>query len=157
MGPLGDKEKKAKVVGLIEKGVEEGAKLKLDGRKLNLNGTLPLDAFLNPSVFTEGSVDMTIGKEEIFGPVANVIRAKNFDDAVGMVESSIYGNAASIFTNKGRCAVLRRRRYPLGNSPFNDLYRFQQNRRHTEETSAQARVIAVGPRPGPVAQVCQTR
>jgi len=119
MGPLRDKEKKEKVVGFIEKGVEEGAKLKLDGRNLKLQGTWPTDAFLNPTVFTEGSVEMTIGREEIFGPVANVIRAKNLDEAIGMVESSVYGNAVSIFTNNGRWARELRYRASAGNVGIN--------------------------------------
>jgi malonate-semialdehyde dehydrogenase (acetylating)/methylmalonate-semialdehyde dehydrogenase len=49
----------------------------------------------------EWSVDTTIGKEEIFGPVANIIRVKNMDEAVDMVERSVFGNYASIFTNNG--------------------------------------------------------
>jgi malonate-semialdehyde dehydrogenase (acetylating)/methylmalonate-semialdehyde dehydrogenase len=119
MGPLRDKEKREKVVGFIEKGVEEGAKLKLDGRNLKLHGNWPHDAFLNPTVFSEGSVDTTIGREEIFGPVANVIRAKNLDEAIGMVESSIYGNAASIFTNSGRWAREVQYRVTAGNIGIN--------------------------------------
>ncbi len=119
MGPLRDKEKKEKVVGFIEKGVEEGAKLKLDGRNVKLQGEYPTDAFLNPTVFTEGSVDTTIGKEEIFGPVANVVRAKTLDEAIGMVESSPYGNAASIFTNNGRWARELQYRAPAGNIGVN--------------------------------------
>jgi len=119
MGPLRDKDKKAKVVKYIETGVDEGAKLKLDGRNLRISEGLPGDAFLNPTVFTEGSVDMTIGKEEIFGPVANMIRAKTLDDAIGMIESSPYGNAASIFTNRGKWARELQYRVNAGNIGVN--------------------------------------
>jgi malonate-semialdehyde dehydrogenase (acetylating)/methylmalonate-semialdehyde dehydrogenase len=62
---------------------------------------------------------MTIGRDEIFGPVANIIRAKNFDDAMGMVESSSYGNAASIFTNSGRWARELQYRATAGNIGIN--------------------------------------
>lgn len=119
MGPLRDKEKKDSVVGYIEKGIEEGAKLRLDGRNIKLVSDLPHDAFLNPTVFTDGSVDMTIGREEIFGPVANVIRAKNLDEAIDMIESSNYGNAASIFTNNGRWARELQYRASAGNIGIN--------------------------------------
>jgi malonate-semialdehyde dehydrogenase (acetylating) / methylmalonate-semialdehyde dehydrogenase len=119
MGPLRDKKKKENVVGFIEKGVEEGAKLRLDGRNLKLPADLPPDAFLNPTVFTEGSIEMAIGKEEIFGPVANIVRARNLDQAIDMVEKSAYGNAASIFTNNGRWARELQYRANAGNIGVN--------------------------------------
>ena len=119
MGPMRDKEKKQRVIGFIEKGVEEGAKLKLDGRNPKVVGNWPTDAFLSPTLFTEGSVDMTIGKEEIFGPVANIIRVKNMDEAVEMVESSAYGNCASIFTNNGAWARDLQYRVTAGNIGIN--------------------------------------
>ena len=104
MGPLQNAESKKRVIGFIEKGIEEGAKLLLDGRKLNLVGDVPETCFLNPTVFGDVAPGMTIGKEEIFGPVASIMRAKDLDEAMEMIHGNPYGNAASIFTGSGKMA-----------------------------------------------------
>ena len=102
MGPLRDTEKKQRLVGLVQKGVDEGAKLMLDGRNIKLIGDWPHDAFLNPSVFTEVTQDMYIAREELFGPIANIMRAKTLDEAIEMIHNNPYGNASSIFTQNGK-------------------------------------------------------
>ena len=104
MGPLQTLESKKRVIGFIEKGIEEGAKLLLDGRKLNLVGDVSETCFLNPTVFGNVTPSMTIGKEEIFGPVANIMRAKDLDEAIEMIHSNPYGNAVSIYTSSGKMA-----------------------------------------------------
>jgi malonate-semialdehyde dehydrogenase (acetylating)/methylmalonate-semialdehyde dehydrogenase len=104
MGPLRDAEKKKRLVEAIQKGIDEGAKLLLDGRNIKLVGDWPQDAFLNPSVFTEVTSDMYIGGEELFGPVAAIMRARNLEEAIDMVHSNPYGNASSIFTQNGKWA-----------------------------------------------------
>ena len=101
MGPLQTVNRKKRVAGYVEKGIEEGAKLTLDGRKYDSSG-YPKDCFLGPSVFEGVSHDMTIAKEEIFGPVMSVMRVSDLDDAIDAVNGSPYGNAASLFTNSGR-------------------------------------------------------
>ena len=104
MGPLRDNAKKKSVVSYIEKGLGEGAKLVLDGRQINLAGDWPQDAFLNPSVFEDVKPDMEISREEIFGPVASILKAKSLDEAIKIIHSNPYGNAASIFTSNGKLA-----------------------------------------------------
>jgi malonate-semialdehyde dehydrogenase (acetylating)/methylmalonate-semialdehyde dehydrogenase len=104
MGPLRDKEKKQRMLTYIEKGIEEGAKLVLDGRKIRLIGDWPHDAFLNPTVFTDVTPDMFIGREELFGPIASIMRAKNLDEAIEMVHKNPYGNSCAIFTQNGKWA-----------------------------------------------------
>lgn len=104
MGPLQNEESKKRVMGFIEKGISEGAKLTLDGRKLNLVGDVPETCFLNPSVFEDVTPGMTLAKEEIFGPVASVLRAGDLDECIEMINASSYGNAASIFTGSGKSA-----------------------------------------------------
>ena len=104
MGPLRDKSKKERITGFIEKGIEEGAKLRLDGRNVKLVGDWPHTCFLNPSAFEDVTPDMAIGREEIFGPVASIMRARSFDEAITMIHSNPYGNAASIFTSSGKWA-----------------------------------------------------
>ena len=104
MGPLRDKSKKERVLGYIEKGIEEGAKLRLDGRDVKFVGDLPDTCFIGPTVFEEVTLDMTIAKDEIFGPVANMMKARSLDEAVEMIHSNPFGNATSIFTASGKWA-----------------------------------------------------
>ncbi|MFC2051681.1 CoA-acylating methylmalonate-semialdehyde dehydrogenase [Chloroflexota bacterium] len=104
MGPMQSKDGKQRVVRYIEKGIEEGAKLLLDGRKPKITGDYPDTCFLNPSVFVNITPDMTIAREEIFGPVACVIRAENLSEAINMVNHSSYGNGNAIFTSSGKSA-----------------------------------------------------
>jgi malonate-semialdehyde dehydrogenase (acetylating)/methylmalonate-semialdehyde dehydrogenase len=104
MGPIQSKEKKQRITNLIQKGVEEGAKLLLDGRKLRIEENLPDTCFLNPTIFDSVTPEMTIGNTEIFGPVATIMRANNLDNALEMIHSLPFGQAASIFTSSGRWA-----------------------------------------------------
>jgi len=119
MGPIRDKSKKEKVLGYIEKGVEEGAKLRLDGRKVEIRGDLPDTCFLGPTVFEEVTLDMAIAKEEIFGPVANMMKANSLDEAIEMIHSNPFGNAASIFTGSGKWAREFQYRVECGNIGVN--------------------------------------
>jgi malonate-semialdehyde dehydrogenase (acetylating)/methylmalonate-semialdehyde dehydrogenase len=91
------------VLSYIEKGVAEGATLLLDGRSFKD----PKDSggwYLGPTIFDNVTPSMTIGKEEIFGPVLCIMRAKDFDEAVDIVRRHELGNATSIFTSSGRAA-----------------------------------------------------
>ncbi len=119
MGPLRDKSKKDSVIRFIEKGVEEGARLRLDGRKVKLAGDWPQTCFLNPTVFDEATPEMTIGKDEIFGPVASIMRARNLDQAVEIIHANPFGNAASIFTSNGKWARDFQYRVECGNIGIN--------------------------------------
>ncbi|MCK5563049.1 CoA-acylating methylmalonate-semialdehyde dehydrogenase [Candidatus Bathyarchaeota archaeon] len=104
MGPLRDIEKKKRLVGVVQKGIDDGAKLLLDGRNIKVIGDFPHDAFLNPSVFTEVTPDMYIGREELFGPIAAIMRAKTLEEAIDMIHGNPFGNASSIFTQNGKWA-----------------------------------------------------
>ncbi|MBE0478680.1 CoA-acylating methylmalonate-semialdehyde dehydrogenase [Candidatus Aerophobetes bacterium] len=104
MGPLQSEEAKKRVLGYIEKGIQEGAKLLLDGRKPKIEGAYPANCFLGPAVFDNVTADMSIAKEEIFGPVACIMRAKSLDEAIGMIHKNPFGNAACIFTSSGASA-----------------------------------------------------
>ncbi|MGQ9601892.1 MAG: CoA-acylating methylmalonate-semialdehyde dehydrogenase [Candidatus Bipolaricaulia bacterium] len=104
MGPLQSKDGKERVLSYIERGLEEGAELFLDGREPKIAGDYPKTCFLGPTIFTEVDPKMTIAKEEIFGPVACVLRAGDLEEALEMIHSNPYGNAAAIFTSSGRSA-----------------------------------------------------
>jgi malonate-semialdehyde dehydrogenase (acetylating)/methylmalonate-semialdehyde dehydrogenase len=119
MGPLRDKEKKAKVIRYIESGIKEGAKLRLDGRKFKVTGGYPDTCFLGPTIFDNVNPDMKIGSEEIFGPVMSVTRAKNLDEAIEMANANPFGNGHAIFTSSGKDAREFQYRVTSGNVGIN--------------------------------------
>jgi malonate-semialdehyde dehydrogenase (acetylating)/methylmalonate-semialdehyde dehydrogenase len=100
MGPLVTKEHLAKVTGYVDKGVSEGATLVVDGR-----GAVKGDGFfLGPCLFDKVTPQMTIYKDEIFGPVLSVTRTSSYDEAVALVHANPYANGVAIFTNDGGAA-----------------------------------------------------
>ena len=119
MGPMQSMDGIQRATGYIEKGLAEGAKLILDGRKPKIIGDYPEELFLNPSIFEGVTPDMTIAKEEIFGPVASVMRAQDLDEAINMANSSNFGNAQSIFTSSGKDAREFQYRIEAGNIGVN--------------------------------------
>lgn len=119
MGPMQSMDGKQRVLKYIEKGIAEGASLVLDGRNPKITGDYPDKYFLGPTIFDGVTTEMTIGKEEIFGPVACVIRAKDLDDAIQMANSSNYGNAHSLFTVSGKAAREFQYRVEAGNIGIN--------------------------------------
>jgi malonate-semialdehyde dehydrogenase (acetylating)/methylmalonate-semialdehyde dehydrogenase len=104
MGPMQSVDGKERVLRYVGKGVEEGAKLRLDGRKPRITGDYPDTCFLNPTIFEDVTPDMAIGREEIFGPIMSIIRADNLHEAIDIIHTNPYGNAASIFTSNGKSA-----------------------------------------------------
>jgi malonate-semialdehyde dehydrogenase (acetylating)/methylmalonate-semialdehyde dehydrogenase len=120
MGPLRDTEKKAKVIRYIESGIQEGAKLRLDGRKkVKVVGGYPDTCFLGPTIFENVTPDMKIGSEEIFGPVMSVMRAKDLDEAIDMANANPFGNGNAIFTSSGKNAREFQYRVVSGNIGIN--------------------------------------
>ncbi len=103
MGPLITKEHLEKVRGYVDTGVKEGAKLVVDGRNLKLQG-YEKGFFIGGCLFDNVKKDMRIYKEEIFGPVLSVVRAKDFEEASKLVNDHEYGNGVSIFTRDGDAA-----------------------------------------------------
>jgi malonate-semialdehyde dehydrogenase (acetylating) / methylmalonate-semialdehyde dehydrogenase len=103
MGPLVTKTHLEKVKGYVDLGVNEGAKLLVDGRNLKLQG-YENGFFLGGCLFDDVKPSMRIYKEEIFGPVLSVVRAPDYDSAVKLVNDHEYGNGAAIFTRDGDAA-----------------------------------------------------
>jgi malonate-semialdehyde dehydrogenase (acetylating)/methylmalonate-semialdehyde dehydrogenase len=103
MGPLVTAAHRERVTGLIDSGVAEGADLVVDGRGLTLQG-FEDGFFLGPTLFDRVTTDMAIYREEIFGPVLSVVRAKDFDEALSIVNGHEYGNGAAVFTRDGDAA-----------------------------------------------------
>ena len=100
MGPLVTKEHLAKVKEYVEVGEKEGAKLVVDGRKFKLQG-YENGFYMGGCLFDDVTKDMRIYKEEIFGPVLSVVRVKDFDEALKLVNDHEFGNGVSIFTRDG--------------------------------------------------------
>tara|TARA_B100001057_G_scaffold411842_1_gene427663 strand:+ start:1 stop:1020 length:1020 start_codon:yes stop_codon:yes gene_type:complete len=100
MGPLVTKEHLAKVKNYVDIGEKEGAKLIVDGRNFKLQG-YENGYYIGGCLFDHVKKDMKIYKEEIFGPVLSVIRAKDFDEALNLVNDHEFGNGVSIFTRDG--------------------------------------------------------
>jgi malonate-semialdehyde dehydrogenase (acetylating)/methylmalonate-semialdehyde dehydrogenase len=103
MGPLVTKQHLEKVRGYVDLGVKEGAKLVVDGRGLKLQG-YENGFFLGGCLFDEVRPEMRVYKEEIFGPVLSVVRAKDFAEAVRLIDAHEYGNGTAIFTRDGDAA-----------------------------------------------------
>ena len=101
MGPVISKEHKDKIESYINAGVSEGANLLIDGRNIKIQG-YENGYFIGPTLFDNVTKEMKIYKEEIFGPVLSVVRAKNYDEALQMVNEHEFGNGTSIYTSSGK-------------------------------------------------------
>jgi len=102
MGPLVTADHCKRVEGYVEKGVAEGATPLVDGRAAGKPASGGF--FLGPTIFDHVTPEMTIAREEIFGPVLSVMRVPTLDDAIQLVNRSPFGNATSIFTSSGLAA-----------------------------------------------------
>ncbi len=111
MGPVVTGEHREKILGYIEKGVEEGAEIVCDGRVQARQGG---GFFVGPTIFDNVLPEMTIAREEIFGPVLSVIRRDTLEDAIALVNSSEFGNTTSIFTQSGKSAREYQSRVEVG-------------------------------------------
>jgi malonate-semialdehyde dehydrogenase (acetylating)/methylmalonate-semialdehyde dehydrogenase len=111
LGPVVSAGHKERVLAHIDAGCAEGADLLLDGRSSTV-ADYPEGQFVGPTVFDGVDPDMTIGRDEIFGPVASVTHAGTIEEAIEKVHRSGFANATSIFTTSGRSA--REFRYNVG-------------------------------------------
>ncbi|HYY14800.1 MAG TPA: CoA-acylating methylmalonate-semialdehyde dehydrogenase [Chthoniobacterales bacterium] len=102
MGPLITREHRDRVASLIDIGAKEGAKILVDGRGVKVNGGNGF--FLGGTILDEVRDGMTVAREEIFGPVLNVMRMDDLDAAIELINRSPYGNGVSIFTRSGKAA-----------------------------------------------------
>ena len=104
VGPLVNKNARARVDNLIASGVEQGATLVLDGRNPQLEGAEANGNFVGPTLFTDVTVDMDIYKQEIFGPVMCVMGAETLEDAIQIINDNPNGNGTALFTQSGAAA-----------------------------------------------------
>ena len=102
-GPVVSAQHRAKIEDYIEMGVKEGADLRVDGRGLSLQGN-ENGFFIGPSLFDNVTASMQSYKEEIFGPVLQVVRADSLEEAARLPSEHQYGNGVAIFTRNGLAA-----------------------------------------------------
>jgi len=102
-GPVVTAAAKANILKLVESGVAQGAKLVVDGRGFKLQG-YEQGYFVGPHLFDHVTTDMEIYRKEIFGPVLSCVRAKTYEEAIGMAMDHEYGNGTAIFTRDGDTA-----------------------------------------------------
>ncbi len=102
-GPVVSQAHKEKVENYIQMGVDEGAKLLIDGRNFKLQGH-ESGYFIGPSLFDHVTADMKTYQEEIFGPVLQIVRAKDLEEAAKLPSEHQYGNGVAIFTRNGLAA-----------------------------------------------------
>ncbi|TMG39020.1 MAG: CoA-acylating methylmalonate-semialdehyde dehydrogenase [Chloroflexi bacterium] len=110
MGPVIRAERKRKLIEYIDGAEAEGAQLVSDGRQVSLSDGF----FLGPTIFDRVTPNMKVWKDELFGPVLSVVRASDIDEALSVLNSSTYGNMASIFTSSGKNAREFKRRAQAG-------------------------------------------
>ncbi|KAI4296459.1 hypothetical protein L6164_036416 [Bauhinia variegata] len=103
LGPVINKQAKEHTWRLIQKGVESGAKLVLDGRNIVVQG-YEHGNFIGPTILSDVTVDMECYKEEILGPVLLCMQVDSIEEAISIVNRNKYGNGASIFTTSGAAA-----------------------------------------------------
>ncbi len=102
-GPLITAEAKQRVQDLVESGIDQGAALRVDGRRFNLQG-YERGYFVGPHLFDNVTKDMDIYKTEIFGPVLSTVRAGSYQEAIDLAMDHEYGNGVAIFTRDGDTA-----------------------------------------------------
>ena len=101
MGPVVSQPAKEKVEGCIQNGIDEGARLLIDGRGVKVEN-YPKGYYLGPSLFVDATPEMAVCKEEIFGPVMTLIGARDLDEVIDLINHGVdYGNTATIYTSSG--------------------------------------------------------
>jgi malonate-semialdehyde dehydrogenase (acetylating) / methylmalonate-semialdehyde dehydrogenase len=105
LGPVVSKTAKQRILGLVEDGIKEGAKLELDGRAIKVPG-YEQGNFIGPTIFSGVTPEMSIYTTEIFGPVMVIVAVNSLSEAIALVNNNPFGNGTGIFTQSG--AVARR-------------------------------------------------
>ena len=118
MGPVITPQSKERIIGLIQKGVDEGADLLVDGRKTEING-YEGGNFLRPTILENVALDGEVVQTEIFGPVMGLVHVQDIDEAIAFVNQGTYGNMACLFTSSGSAARKFRNQAEAGNIGIN--------------------------------------
>ena len=118
VGPVISKRAKARVLDLIDSGVEQGAKLLLDGRDVHVIG-YEQGNFVGPTIFDHVRTDMRIYNEEIFGPVLAIIHVDTLEEAIALINANPFGNGVGLFTQSGNIARYFQHKIDIGQVGIN--------------------------------------
>jgi malonate-semialdehyde dehydrogenase (acetylating)/methylmalonate-semialdehyde dehydrogenase len=118
MGPVITRESKERIEKLIQKGIDDGAKLLLDGRNINIPGGED-GYFIGPTIIGNVKANSELYNTEIFGPVLTIINVETLEDAIHLINQGRYGNSACIFTRSGAAARKFRHETVAGNIGVN--------------------------------------
>ena len=118
IGPVISARAKARVLDLINSGVEQGAQLLLDGRDVQVPG-YENGNFVGATIFNHASTDMRIYKEEIFGPVLVILHANTLDEAIALINANPFGNGVGLFTQSGATARIFQNKIDIGQVGIN--------------------------------------
>jgi malonate-semialdehyde dehydrogenase (acetylating)/methylmalonate-semialdehyde dehydrogenase len=118
MGPVITPQSKGRIEGLIQKGIDEGARLVVDGRNASIPG-YEQGNFLRPTILSDVPRGGTIARTEIFGPVLGMLHVDSVEEAIALVNGGEYGNMACVFTSSGAAARKFRYEAEAGNIGIN--------------------------------------
>ncbi len=118
MGTVISESARTRIESMIAAGVSEGAKIALDGRGVKVSG-FEQGTFVGPTILDGVTPDMSVARDEIFGPVLSIMHVPDFDTAVEVINKSKFGNAASLFTSSGKYAREFKYRVNAGNIGIN--------------------------------------
>src|SRR5690606_8694999 len=118
MGPVITPESRARIESLIETGIQEGAKIVVDGRGTRIAG-YEQGNFLRPTIVRGVPPEGVLASTEVFGPVLGVLEAGTVDEAIELVNRGSYGNMACLFTRNGSAARKFRHEAQVGNVGIN--------------------------------------
>ncbi|MGH9327998.1 MAG: CoA-acylating methylmalonate-semialdehyde dehydrogenase [Terriglobia bacterium] len=118
MGPVITPESKSRIEGFVETGVEEGAKIRVDGRNARIKG-YEKGNFMRPTILEDVDPRSTLARTEVFGPVLSMIHVRSIEEAIELVNASKFGNMACLFTESGAAARKFRYEAQVGNIGIN--------------------------------------
>ncbi len=119
MGPVITPQSKARIEGLIDQGVTEGAAVLVDGRRASTSSVTKHGNFLRPTILQGVAPGSTIARTEVFGPVLGMMHVDTVEEAIQLVNSGEYGNMACVFTSSGSAARKFRYEADAGNIGIN--------------------------------------
>jgi malonate-semialdehyde dehydrogenase (acetylating)/methylmalonate-semialdehyde dehydrogenase len=118
MGPVITPQSKRRIEGLVQQGLDEGARVLVDGRQPRVAG-YERGNFVRPTVLTDVNPASDLLRTEIFGPVLTMVHANTIEDAIALVNGGEYGNMACLFTSSGAAARQFRQQAEVGNVGIN--------------------------------------
>lgn len=118
VGPVISTRAKARVIDLINSGVEQGAKLLLDGRDVQVSG-YEQGNFVGPTIFNHVTTDMRIYQEEVFGPVLAIMHVETLEQAIALINANPFGNGVGLFTQNGHTARIFQHQIDIGQVGIN--------------------------------------